>query len=437
MAENKNRRKTYAIISVVLLAAVLVVLFFPLVPFRTARVNGNAGIAANRLPADYNRGRLEQLPVYDENNKRNSFQVDVRSTDLSGLDLSGRLKDLSYANFDSKTVWPASLPVEFNPRLLMDLGKNPGLNIRKLHQDGVTGKGVSIAILDQMLLVDHKEYRDNLKFYEEIHAADEGSASMHGSAVSSIALGKSVGVAPEANLYYIAEANGTFTIFGMLTGNRWAFDFTYLAESVNWIVELNQTLPPDQKIRVISMSVGWAPHQKGYQAIDEAIKRAQAEGILVLSTVNEKYYGISLLGLERSPFQDADDLNSYEPGLFLQDWFYGEPDDFNPQKTIWVPMDSRCTASPTGNEDYAFYRSGGLSWAVPYLAGLYALCCQVQPAITPEQFLAELIATGDTITIVKDSQTRQLGTIPNPARLIEKLRPAQPAKVIELGHNVS
>ncbi|MEN6391865.1 MAG: S8/S53 family peptidase [Syntrophomonas sp.] len=437
MAEKKNRRKMYAIIGVVLVGIIIVVLFFPLVRFRTVRVNGNAGIAATHPPANYNRGKLEHLPGYDENNKRNSFQVDLRSTDLSGLDLSSRLKDLSYANYDSKTVWPASLPVEFNPRLVMDLGKNPGLNIRKLHQDGVTGKGVSIAILDQMLLTDHKEYKDNLKFYEEIHAADEGSASMHGSAVSSIALGKSVGVAPEANLYYIAEANGNFTFFGMLTANKWAFDFRYLAESVNRIVELNKTLPVDQKIRVISMSVGWMPQQKGYKEIDEAVKRAKDGGILVLSTVTEQYYGINLLGLERNPFKDADDLNSYGPGLFLQDWYYSQPDDFNPQKTIWAPMGSRCTAAPTGNEDYAFYRSGGLSWTVPYLSGLYALCCQVKPDITPEQFLAETIATGDTITIVKDGQNRQLGTIPNPERLIEKLRPSHPTKIIEFGGNVT
>ena len=44
-------------------------------------------------------------------------------------------------------------------------------------------------------------------------------------------------------------------------------------------------------------------------------------------------------------------------------------------------MDSRCTASPTGINDYVYYREGGMSWTVPYLAGLYALACQVNPDI--------------------------------------------------------
>lgn len=160
------------------------------------------------------------------------------------------------------------------------------------------------------------------------------------------------------------------------------------------------------------MSIGWNSTLKGYKEINEAVNRAKSEGILVLSTVTEKYYGIKLLGLERNPLNNADIMTSYEPGL-LQDWYFDRPDDFNPQKTIWVPMDSRCTANFTGNEDYVFYRSGGLSWSVPYLAGLYALCCQVKPDITPEQFLTEIIATGDTFPIVKDGQTYNWAPYPS------------------------
>ena len=51
----------------------------------------------------------------------------------------------------------------------MEIGKNPGLNIRKLHKEGLTGKGIGIAIIDQNLLVDHSEYKDQLRMYEEIH----------------------------------------------------------------------------------------------------------------------------------------------------------------------------------------------------------------------------------------------------------------------------
>ena len=53
---------------------------------------------------------------------------------------------------------------------------------------------------------------------------------------------------------------------------------------------------------------------------------------------------------------------------------------------LLIPMDARTTASPTGNKDYVFYGMGGISWTAPYLAGVYALACQIDPKITPEKF---------------------------------------------------
>lgn len=85
----------------------------------------------------------------------------------------------------------------------MEHTKNPGLNIRKLHAEGITGNGINMAIIDQSLQVDHVEFADRMKMYEHVHCQGK-VASMHGPAVASIAVGKNVGVAPEANLYFIA-----------------------------------------------------------------------------------------------------------------------------------------------------------------------------------------------------------------------------------------
>jgi subtilisin family serine protease len=85
-------------------------------------------------------------------------------------------------------------------KYIMELGKNPGLGIRTLHQMGITGKGVYIGLIDQGLLTQHVEYKDRLRFYEEIHCLDD-EATMHGPATASILAGKTAGVAPEATLY--------------------------------------------------------------------------------------------------------------------------------------------------------------------------------------------------------------------------------------------
>jgi hypothetical protein len=85
--------------------------------------------------------------------------------------------------------------------------KNPGLGVRRLHEKGITGRGVRVAILDQPLLVDHQEYVERVRLYEEIDLQGRTEPAMHGAAVASIAVGKTVGVAPEAELYYIAKYN--------------------------------------------------------------------------------------------------------------------------------------------------------------------------------------------------------------------------------------
>lgn len=403
-------------LSAILMTTLLVGAACPQRQYKYSNVNGNRGIARHVESVNYDRGALDKLPLYNKDSDQ-IFQVDLRSTDVSKLDLSDRKDDLMHADFDSKTKWSNSLPKEFNTETIMNYGKNPGLNINKLHEKGITGKGVGIAIIDQALLTDHEEYKDRLKFYEEIHA--EGEAQMHGSAVSSIAVGKNVGVAPEADLYYIAVDPSTLN-----SNNEMSMDFTYIAKAINRILEINKTLPNDKKIRVISTSIGWNVDQKGFKEVDDAVKMAQKQNILVVSSNLNQYYSVNFEGLGRDPLSNPDDINSYTPGIYWGKDFYSNYASFEEKtnNTIMVPMDSRCTASPTGTSDYAFYRNGGASWTVPYISGLYALSCQVKPDITPEMFFKEAISTGGVKDIEKDGQKYKLGTIVNPEKLIEKLQ---------------
>ena len=220
-------------------------------------------IVRHPQPMNFYRDVLHSLPSYNPT-FHEAFTVDLRSYDLTSLNIRNRVNDLMYSDFDTKTIWPKDMTYSFNPKKIMELGKNPGLGVKKLHKAGVTGKGVGIAIIDQALLVDHVEYKDNLKLYEEIHCSSD-TAEMHGPGVASIAVGKTVGVAPKADLYYIAETHGDYT------SNGFNWDFTWLAKSIDRILEVNKTLPDDKKIRVISISVGWLKSDKGYDEVTSAI----------------------------------------------------------------------------------------------------------------------------------------------------------------------
>lgn len=365
--------------------------------------NDELGIVRKPNVADYsllNPGKMTELPSYNPDSDE-MWQVDLRSSDLTNLDLSERLNDLLNANFDSNTKWPDKLPDNFDPQMIMELGKNPGLGLRELHKKGVTGKGIGLAIIDQGLLVDHVEYKEQLKMYEEIHCSDE-EAQMHGPAVASIAVGKTVGVAPEADLYYIAETHGYYNE----QGER-ELDLLWVAESIDRIVEINRTLPKEKKIKVISISLGIWEQMNGYEKALESIKKAKQEGIYTVYVEGDPY-----LGLSRDPLKSPDDITSFTRADFWKNQRYEN-------NKLLIPMDYRCTASPTGVEDYAFYKEGGISWTVPYVAGLYALACQVKPNITPEVFWKMAFDTSDTISV--DNSKEQLGKIVNPPRLIEEI----------------
>jgi subtilisin family serine protease len=80
---------------------------------------------------------------------------------------------------------------------------NPDAEVRRLHAQGITGRHVGIAIIDSFLYTDHREYGDRLRWYDEIDGRPGDPAVWHGTAVASIAVGRTVGVAPEADLYFI------------------------------------------------------------------------------------------------------------------------------------------------------------------------------------------------------------------------------------------
>jgi hypothetical protein len=366
-------------------------------------------------PANWNRGKMSSIPTYNPDSDQ-MWQMDLRSYDLSSLDLSRSLDDLMHATFDSQTKWPPAekMPQGFDWQHIIELGKNPGLGICQLHEHNITGHGIGLAIIDQTLLVDHKEYSGRLRLYEETSDIQGGwlKTQMHGPAVASIAVGKTVGVAPGADLYYIASAMCS-------SGTYESIDFTCLAKSVYRILEVNRLLPYDRKIRVISISIGWGPKSKGYREITAATKEAREAGMLVICSSVEKVHGFKFHGLGRAPLADPDQFESYEPGGWWAKKFY-EGKGFSDR--LLVPMDARTTASPGGVDEYVFYREGGWSWSIPYIAGVYALAAQVKPKITPDEFWRLALQTGRTIELKHEGKAIQFGPILDPIALVTELQ---------------
>jgi len=99
---------------------------------------GKLEIVRQPPAADYtgmpSHGKIESLPSYRPGSGSN-WQVDLRSCDLSTLDLRDRRDDLLHADFDSRTIWPARLPEGFD--VFWETARKTGV-ITKIQRDGKT-----------------------------------------------------------------------------------------------------------------------------------------------------------------------------------------------------------------------------------------------------------------------------------------------------------
>ena len=279
---------------------------------------------------------------------------------------------------------------------VMENGKNPGLGIRKLHDKGITGKGVNVAIIDQNLLLDHPEFAGKIAaYYDTGCEQDENSSSMHAPAVTSILVGNTIGVAPDAKVYFAAAPS-------------WKTDSEFYAKGLNWIIEENKKLPVDEKIRVVSVSAApsgvGSPFTKNQYMWDEAVLAAQKERILVLdcnSIIYPAYYDPT----------DPDDVSKCKGGFPKSEYPY-LPHVIQITH-IGVPCSYRTVAEEyrKGEFSYQYTGQGGLSWGIPYAAGVLALGWQVNPSLDKDKIVQILF---DTCTKANDGSN-----IINPVAFID------------------
>ena len=202
------------------------------------------------------------------------------AVDVSNMNLTRAGSIIPTLTFNEATKWPERMPKGCDPRKIMEDAKNPGLGIRALHGQGLTGEGVAVAIIDQPLYQDHPEFVGKIAMYKDFGC--ESESSMHGPAVTSLLVGENCGTAPGASVYYAAAPS-------------WHADATYYADALDWLVSVSKELPEGQKIRVVSVSAilsGEGSEFENGDAWDEAVANAEKEGILVLDGTREDVHGI-------------------------------------------------------------------------------------------------------------------------------------------------
>lgn len=292
-------------------------------------------------------------------------EYDLRDVDSISKELFTTL------TFNESTMFPTEehMPSDLSPDELMKIGMDPGLGVRELHEQGITGKHVNVAIIDQPLMSHHPEFdRRIVKLFNLVNGP-KSRESMYGPVVTSLFVGKTVGTAPEANVYYASVP-------------AWLEDGAYEAKALDWILSENASLPADRKIRVVAVARSMdGEHIKNASAWQESKQRAADAGILVLDYGDDR--------LTSAAYFDCFDRDNFEK---LSCGF--------PDQKIWsdktgsylfVPTSYRTVAEQLdGYEGYSYWGVGAENWTVPYTAGVLAMGWQVRPEYTAEQMVDAL-----------------------------------------------
>ncbi len=368
--------------------------------------------------------------------------LDLRGADVSMISFKDESSIFHTFTFDTGTKWPDGdkMPEAQLPGRILEQGKHLGLSLSSLAQKGITGLGVSVAVIDKPILSGHEAFGPNFRYIEVLPGHPNiGRFHFRGAAVAGLLAGR-YGVAPEANLYYFAVPDDTEL-------------YVRYTEGIEKMLEFQKALPEQQQIRIAVIGQGVDPvdiasNSSGARDLNNAIDKARQEGIVV---IYPGMPGLSLTGAGCPPEKDRDSPANYEvwtwtqvkrevaqmlqsqnprswddaktilAGLLTREksldslqaeaintflyiaYMYREHIDFeewlamnlaDSVEVLAVPVDYITVPNSTGADEYTYYGSGGLSWSTGYLAGLIALGFQVRPDATEQGIFDLLWDTG-------------------------------------------
>lgn len=366
--------------------------------------------------------------------------ADFRGADLSKEDFKVEPPGMFYTfTFDTSTKWPhgEKTPDADLAREILEKGKYPGLGLSSLLQEGITGRGVHVAVIDKPIAEQHRAFARGLNYIEvSPEHPNTGRTHFHGAAVAGILSGQ-YGVAPESGLYYFAVPDDTEP-------------YARYAEAMEKILELQDSLPGSAKIRVVAIAHGLDPadvatNAGGAKDWSQAIDKARQQGIIV---IYPGMPGLSFTGTGCPPGKDRDNPENYELWSWtrvkqeiagkleshqIRSWDdartmlirlltqekeldslqaeaintfiyigyvyknYLEFDQWldsvlldDPGQVLAIPADYLTVPNVAGPDEYTYYGAGGLSWSTGYLAGLVTLGLQVKPDATEQEIFEAL-----------------------------------------------
>lgn len=297
------------------------------------------------------------------------------------------------------------------------------LGLQPLWDKGITGKGVTICVIDTGV-AQHPDLKSHIVAFKDLvnGRTDPYDDQGHGTHVSSIAAGdgqasegRYKGCAPEASIVgvKVLDSHGSGSFSSVIAGIQWA-------------VENRDRYG----IKVINLSLGGRVKQSYKDdPVAQAIEAASAAGIVPVVAAGNNGPGAQSI---------ATPAHAPHALTVAADDDRGTPDRSDDAIASFssrgpTPIDSLAkldVAAPGVDITAADWRGGyrtlsGTSMATPMVAGVAALLLQARPGLTPDQVKDLLMRTADPLKEI-DASAQGSGVV-DAARALEAPLPQPPA----------
>ena len=287
--------------------------------------------------------------------------------DLSALDLREHKDLFMYAPTESmprsgirgwttNVIWPSpdKMPDGFNPMEIMERAKRPNTNA------GATGRGINIAVIDNMLDTTNPEYAGQIKYFEGAIDGQQLPPNKHASMVVGHIAGQHTGMAPDANIYFFTKR--TYP-------DRKKFD-QEICKVLQNVIKFNNEQTPENKIHILSCS--WGARKKYSPQVYELFDQLEASGVKIILCGSDDMTADYTMSMRDFIPCNNPNMTDVQPDVqaagqeMLDSWAI----KYTPDKIVGIPTNMRTT--PMGADGWQYNITGGESSAAPYIAGVYA-----------------------------------------------------------------
>lgn len=252
--------------------------------------------------------------------------------------------------FSTKTIFPQKNPFNHNNSIFC-----VDDNIKLLHNEGIDGTGINIAVIDFCFNIIPQELEECLYSYKNYSKSTE--PHFHGTIVSTQICGKNLGVAPKAKLWFYGTGQGEKNI---------------IPDSIEALKDIYNQNKKGANIKIINISGSRHTQNPEYNNL---IQKLLLQGCIIIDSPT---FAENFTSINKDPNTQC---------YYYSDWQLSHMKRAELLSKITVPTGGKMTPLITTKNDYLYCGQATYSWSIPIISGYFALALQVNPDLTYDQFV--------------------------------------------------